>query len=189
MNWLKPRAAKKAAHRKEWFKEVLHKNQGALLRFINSLVNDPELAQDIVQESFTRLWDRAPDDVEGYVVEWLFKVSRNLAYDHLRKEKRMDTKALDLEFVEDLEGIDVEGMLDRKSRQKVVQGVLKQLKPHQQEILRLRFQQDFSYHKISEVTGHSVTHVGVLIHNTIKTIKKLIAKQAQLEKGGRERDG
>ncbi|MCB0419482.1 MAG: sigma-70 family RNA polymerase sigma factor [Bdellovibrionales bacterium] len=187
MNWLKPRASE-LAQRKKWFHEVLKENQGALLRFAHSLVSDTELAQDIVQEAFTRLWDRAPDDVEGYVVEWLFKVCRNLSIDHLRKEKRMDNKALNLDCLEDLDQLDVESQLDKKSRQQIVAEVISQLKPHQQEVLRMKFEKDFSYHKISDVTGYSVTHVGVLIHNTIKAIRKKMIQRLQLDIGDAAQD-
>ena len=40
------------------------------------------------------------------------------------------------------------------------------------EALRLRFQEELSYKQISAVTGHSVSHVGVLIHDGIRSIRR-----------------
>jgi RNA polymerase sigma-70 factor (ECF subfamily) len=45
------------------------------------------------------------------------------------------------------------------------------LPENQQEVLRLKFQHDLSYRDISEVTGLSVSHVGVLIHQGLKTLR------------------
>jgi RNA polymerase sigma factor (sigma-70 family) len=45
--------------------------------------------------------------------------------------------------------------------------------PHsQQEVLRLRFQEDLSYKEISAVTRHSVGNVGLLIHAGLKQLRK-----------------
>ena len=41
--------------------------------------------------------------------------------------------------------------------------------------LRLRFQEELSYKQISAVTGHSVSHVGVLIHDGIRSIRRRLA--------------
>ena len=39
--------------------------------------------------------------------------------------------------------------------------------------------------EISKVTGHSVGHVGVILHESISQLRKLASKQKMLEKGGR----
>ena len=50
------------------------------------------------------------------------------------------------------------------------------LPPRQQEVLQLKFQNDLSYQEISEITRLSVSNVGVLIHNALKTLR---ARHAQ----------
>jgi RNA polymerase sigma factor (sigma-70 family) len=49
--------------------------------------------------------------------------------------------------------------------------LLAELPPSQREVLRLRFQESLSYKEISVVTQHSVSHVGVLIHTGLKTLR------------------
>jgi RNA polymerase sigma-70 factor (ECF subfamily) len=41
----------------------------------------------------------------------------------------------------------------------------------QREVLRLKFQEELSYRDIAEVTGLTVNHVGVLIHNGLKSLR------------------
>ena len=45
------------------------------------------------------------------------------------------------------------------------------LPARQQEVLQLKFQNDLSYQEISEITKLSVSHVGVLIHTALKTLR------------------
>ncbi len=41
------------------------------------------------------------------------------------------------------------------------------LPEREREVVRLKFQERLSYKEIADVTGHSVSHVGVMIHNAI----------------------
>jgi len=45
----------------------------------------------------------------------------------------------------------------------------------QQEAVRLRFQSQFSYREIAGVMGLSESHVGVLLHTAIKTLRQSFA--------------
>lgn len=50
--------------------------------------------------------------------------------------------------------------------------VLGSLPSNQQEVVRLKFQNDFSYRQIAAITGLSVGNVGFLIHTAIKSIRE-----------------
>ena len=53
------------------------------------------------------------------------------------------------------------------------------LPPRQQEVIQLKFQNDLSYQEISEITKLSVSHVGVLIHTALKTLRARHAQAAR----------
>ena len=42
---------------------------------------------------------------------------------------------------------------------------------NQREVIRLKFQNGFSYQEISRISGHSVSNVGYLIHAGIKALR------------------
>lgn len=46
---------------------------------------------------------------------------------------------------------------------------------NQREVVQLRFQGGLAYKEIAEVTGHSVSHVGVLLHEAIKHLRQQLA--------------
>ncbi len=55
-------------------------------RLILRIVRDTGLAEDLVQETFLRVWNRAAtfDSQRGVLGPWLLTVARNRAIDHLR---------------------------------------------------------------------------------------------------------
>lgn len=53
--------------------------------------------------------------------------------------------------------------------------VLAVLPANQQEVIRLKLQDGLSYREISDVTGLSVSNVGFLMHQGIKTIRQKMA--------------
>lgn len=62
--------------------------------------------------------------------------------------------------------------LERKEASGFLLRIIATLPPRQQEVLQLKFQNDFSYQEIAEITSLSVSNVGVLIHTALKTLRK-----------------
>lgn len=60
-----------------------------LLRFVWSYVQDPHLAEDLVQETFLRLWQAmAANPTQVFHAGWLYTVARRLAIDAYRARQR-----------------------------------------------------------------------------------------------------
>ena len=64
----------------------------------------------------------------------------------------------------------VEAAERRELGQRVLE-LLETLPLNQREVLRLKFQNGFSYQEISRISGHSISNVGYLIHAGIKTLR------------------
>ena len=62
--------------------------------------------------------------------------------------------------------------LERKEAGGFLLRIVGTLPPRQQEVLQLKFQNDLSYQEISEITKLSVSNVGVMIHNALKTLRE-----------------
>ena len=82
------KAAPDLPHR-EWVRAVVARYERPLVSYAAHLAGDVERARDVVQETFVRLCDASRAQVEPRLPQWLFTVSRNLALDARRKEKRM----------------------------------------------------------------------------------------------------
>jgi RNA polymerase sigma-70 factor (ECF subfamily) len=151
--------------------DALARYEGPLLRYARGLLGDLERARDVVQDTFLQLCRADPARVDAHLPQWLFTVCRNRARDVYRKDGRLqalDTNALEAQASAEpsparrLEGAD--------ALREVLQ-ILETLPPAQQEVLRLKFHDQLSYQQISAMTGHTANHVGVLIHNGLKSLR------------------
>lgn len=143
-----------------------------MIRYVYNIVKDLEIARDIVQESFLKLWQQKQDELQGREAPWLFTVCRNSAYDYLRKKERLHISDTDLQIEIADSAPTAEKIMGEQDDEKILQSLLESLTETQKEVLHLKFQQGLSYKEISHITGMSINHVGVFIHNTVTHLKE-----------------
>jgi len=145
--------------------------QAPLTRYAARLLGDADRARDVVQDTFVRLIGPPRADVDGHLAEWLFTVCRHRALDTLRKEGRMrrfdETQAERIATDAPRPGSDLEAGESHAAMLRLIGA----LPVNEQEVIRLKFQNGFSYKEISHITEHSVNHVGVLLHNAIHRLR------------------
>ena len=72
----------------------------ALLGVISRIVIQPEVSEDVLQETFVKIWNSAGsyDTQKGRLFTWMMNIARNLAIDKLRsKDFRNNSKNQDIE--------------------------------------------------------------------------------------------
>ena len=69
--------------------------------------------------------------------------------------------------------------LERAEQHEAVLRLVGKLTPNQQEVVRLKFQNGFSYQEISRITSLSVTNVGFILHTAIKSLRQEMAAQTE----------
>ena len=150
---------------------LLVRLQGPLIRYALQITGDLERARDVVQDVFLQLCSEDLNALKDHLEPWLFTVCRNRALDVRRKEDRMNP--LSETMPEPDAGVpDVLISLQQTEDLHSALKILGTLPANQQEVIRLKFQNELSYKEISQVTGLSVTNVGFLIHAGLKTIRQ-----------------
>lgn len=150
-----------------------------LTRYAAKLLGDPERARDVVQDAFARFMAQraAGPGIDGHAVEWLFTVCRHRALDVLRKERRMkpfaEGESERTAAVEPLPG----RALEAAEANAAVLRLIDRLPANQQEVVRLKFQNGFSYQEISRITELSVSNVGFLMHTALARLRADFAAQ------------
>lgn len=152
--------------------------QAPLIRYATRLLHgDADRARDVVQDTFVKLMAQPIDHVEGHTVEWLFTVCRHRALDVHRKEGRMkrfaDGEAERVTTAEARPGRALEAAEMHARLLKMIE----HLPANQQEVVRLKFQNGFSYKEISGITSLSVSNVGFLIHTAVARLRTDFAAQ------------
>ena len=161
-----------------------------LARYAASILRNAELARDAVQDVLLRLCDPASAAFEGLPTDepalraWLFKAVRNRCIDLLRKEGRMsllenhpsNPTAVPMRLVRgDPDADDPARAAERRESAGIALAALDRLPPLQREAVRLKFSGELSYKQIAETMGKSVSHVGVLIHEGLKSLRQQLA--------------
>ena len=161
--------------RDELLRSAVGRFERPLLLYAQRIAPDVEGARDAVQETFARLCDDPPADVNGHLAEWLYTVCRSRCLDQRRKEKRVKpmTEAHVNGFVSS--ATDPARVSEQRDATSHVLKQLGRLPANQQEVLRLKFQHGLSYREIGAVTGLSETNVGFLIHTGLKTLRERLA--------------
>ncbi len=138
----------------------------ALYAFMLKSTRDEELAKDLVQESFMRLWEHRHEVENGKSKSYLFTIGYHAMIDQIRKNKRMEafndkhhTRATNNDFS------DLKEVLD-----KAVDG----LPEDQRSVLLLRDYEGYSYKEIGDITGLTESQVKVYIFRARVYLKKYI---------------
>ncbi|MEM9347954.1 MAG: sigma-70 family RNA polymerase sigma factor [Planctomycetota bacterium] len=147
-----------------------------LVAYAFSQTGDLERARDAAQDTLLRLCqqpaERLEHDILPRLAPWLFTVCRNRVIDLHRKESRMTANpGIEQDAVATAEPGPAEHAAahDQKSQLLVL---VASLPTKHREVVQLRFQGGLAYKDIAEVTGHSVSHVGVLLHEAIVSLRQ-----------------
>jgi RNA polymerase sigma factor (sigma-70 family) len=173
---MKPEDSRQAA----WVRAAMDRYAGPLTRYAAAIVGDPDRAQDVVQDTLARLCREDRDRLEPHLAEWLFTVCRNRALDVLRKENRMTSLSTAELAARPSSAPSPAHEAERRDTHRRVLQELATLPPHQQEVVRLKFQNGLSYEEISHITRLTATNVGFLIHTAIKTLRQRLRTELDL---------
>lgn len=91
---------------------LLYDNYGDTLYGVAyKVLKDEELAQDVVQESFIKIWKKSDsyDPTKAKLFTWLFRITRNTAIDKLRSVKTKTDKEVQID-VSDVYNLGVRGI-------------------------------------------------------------------------------
>jgi RNA polymerase sigma-70 factor (ECF subfamily) len=149
--------------RATWIRTALADYEAPLIRYAIRLLGDADRARDVVQETFLNLCQSDRSRVENHLAAWLFRVCRNRALETAIHDQIASPDPGPSALVETQQGAGK--ML----------ALVESLPENQREVIYLRFGAGLSYREISDVTGNTVSNVGVLIHNGVKKLRDQLA--------------
>jgi RNA polymerase sigma factor (sigma-70 family) len=158
---------------REWVLAAMKRHEASLLRFASAIVG-PDDARDMVQETFLELCRADRATVDPHLVQWLFTVCRNRAISQKRKARRHT----DVEETMSLASTEAgpHTALERKQAEESIASLIAGLPERSREVVALKFGGGLSYKEIADVTGLSVSHVGVILHEAIKSVRERFSK-------------
>ena len=139
-------------------------------------------AEDITIQTFSKAFDKIETFKEQYEFKtWLIAISKNIHIDLIRKRKSSfsnTTSKSDDDVVYDI--IDEspspeDDIITEQNLAKLLRDI-KKLKPHYQEVINLRYFQEYSYQEISQELNEPVNNVKVKLLRAKKLLAEIIKK-------------
>jgi RNA polymerase sigma-70 factor (ECF subfamily) len=165
------------------FESLVRRYQRQVANLIYLTMGNRDDVDDIAQEVFIRVYRSLPKfKFDASFFSWLYRITRNLCIDEIRKRKIRRVLSLDYLTEDTLEK-------NRKSKdytmasdsvlteekQQVIESALQRLKPEHREVLVLREYQDLSYDEIAETLGLRLEAVKSRIFRARMELKNLLS--------------
>lgn len=168
---------------KNAFERLLTRHKAKVFTSIYVIVKDRYLAEDLFQETFIkalRLLQEGKYNEDGKFLPWIVRVARNMAIDHIRKNKRHPHIVTEsgspifssLKFSDtDAESIQIE-----EEDSALVRRLISKLPEEQRDVLVMRHFADMSFKEIADSTGVSINTALGRMRYALINLRKLLEK-------------
>jgi RNA polymerase sigma-70 factor (ECF subfamily) len=158
------------------FLEVYKQNSDAVFRFCLMRVSDRDVAKDITQETFMKVWQYAHNGSKiANLRAFIFTTAKNLIIDQYRKKK-----ATSLDNMME-QGFDVGQEFDEEIINKFdgarAMAFLNAIPDKYRDAIYLQYVEGLSVKEIAEVTGESENNISVRIHRGLQKLRSIIREQ------------
>jgi RNA polymerase sigma-70 factor (ECF subfamily) len=163
------------------FLVLRHKNR--IYSYVQQMVRDRELANDIFQSVFLKALETLNDGryhEEGKFLPWLMRIAHNQCIDHFRREKRMpmlnSTDERDVFEYLDLRVENAQDRIIRRQTQETMRKMVAHLPEEQREVLVMRIYGDLSFREIADATGVSINTALGRMRYALANLRRMMNK-------------
>jgi len=147
-----------------------------LYRYALRLLGDPSQAEDCVSETFSRFLKalRGGKGPKDYLQAYLFRTAHNWIADHYRRvpvppEKLNESHPDEVDLPEEEVG--------KRLRQRQLRVALGKLTPDQQQVITLKFFEEWTNEDIAQTLKKPVGAVKSLQHRALASLQRILDKQ------------
>jgi RNA polymerase sigma-70 factor (ECF subfamily) len=142
---------------------------------IYRIVRDVGTAEDLVQETFLRVWNRSQgfDGERGALGGWLLAVARNRAIDYLRSAGGRMRNAVELEETEHPSlYLDLEKEILNTDKARRLRQAMEKLNPNQRNAIELAYFEGLSQTEMAERMGQPLGTVKTWVRTALKNLRE-----------------
>lgn len=165
----------------EGFVEIIRDYKDGLMLYLNGYVHDIHDAEDLMEDTFVKLYAKRPKFSEKFSFKtWLYTIGRNVAIDHLRKEKRGRIRSIEdmNDTVADISLPETEYL--KKEDSVLILSAMDCLKSDYRQTLYLKYFEGLSNDEISRVMGRSRRQVENLLYRGKQALKIILEQEGSL---------
>ncbi len=151
------------------YNQAVNQFADRIFRFVLKSIKDMHMAEDIVQDSYEKLWKNV-HNVDGTKVKsYLFTTAYHTMIDRIRKEKRSS-------YIDDLSVHEETHESNYSDLSEILKEAVNRLPEVQRMVLLLRDYEGYSYQEIGEIAGLNESQVKVYIYRARVFLKNYIGK-------------
>ena len=159
----------------EAFTQIVNLYSERLYWHVRTIVGTHEDADDVVQDSFLKIWNALPTfRGEAQLYTWVWRIATNEAINHAKRSKRRETS--DIEDIPERKG--VEGV-DGDRAQRLLAEAIETLPPKQRAVFSLRYFDEMPYEQISRVLHTGISSLKASYHFAEGKVRNYILKNSQ----------
>jgi len=141
-----------------------------------SIVRDSATAEDLVQETFLRVWNRihAFEPGRGALGPWLLAIARNRAIDHVRSSaSRMDKNAFELDVREHPSlFVDMLREVENTDHARLIRKAIAKLNENQQRVIELAYYEGLSQTEMAARLGQPLGTIKTWVRAALSTLRE-----------------
>jgi len=141
------------------------------------VVRDAGMAEDLVQETFLRVWNRvrAFDSEKGSIGPWLLAVARNRAIDYIRSAGGRERNALEFEETDHPAlYTNMEQGLLQSDQARRVKAAMGKLPDNHRQVIELAYFEGLSQTEKAERLGQPLGTVKTWVRAALKTLRECV---------------
>lgn len=147
----------------------------ALFGVILQLVPQQEIAEDVLQEVFVKIWQNINtyDSGKGRLYTWMLNIARHQAIDRLRS-RELNNRSKTTALTENVNG--EEQSVSSRIEDAGLQKILAKLPPESRKLLELAYFQGYTQEEIARMLNIPLGTVKTRIRNTMIGLRKILSR-------------
>ena len=159
------------------FAELLDLYQQRLYWHIRKLVLTHENADDVLQNTFIRIYKSLPNfKQQSSLGTWMYRIAYNESLRFLENEKKKHHASLDDEDNSYLNSLTEDIYFEGKEIQLKLQNILSELPDKQRKIFQMKYYDDLKFREMSDILGIKEGTLKSSYYHTVKQIEEKMLK-------------
>jgi RNA polymerase sigma factor (sigma-70 family) len=159
---------------RQWFEGIVLSLARPATKFANVLVHDFDLAEEIVQEAFARMW-ASPNtpSVEVEFRRYLYRTITNLAHDYYRRRSRRSSSEAPIPVV-----VNPLDLVEARAGGEAMKAALNILGLRERQAIYLRYFEDQSFAETARIMGARQVTVRVMVHRALGKLRRHMSESS-----------
>lgn len=174
------------------FQELMNRHQAKIYSYIFSMIQNRETANDIFQETFTKVITKMDDtyNEQGKWIAWVMRIAHNATIDHIRKQKRFvdvsssydkESKTDFYERLPDEDSMDQHEKLELDESTSELLKHISNLPEEQRTVVMLRHYYEMPFKEIAELTDVSINTALGRMRYALINLRKMFEDEHEKE--------